>query len=314
MRCALIAVVILAGLSAPVAAAVSCPGGQPALAKVSEVAPGIFVRKGVHELMSAKNGGGIANIGFIIGEEAVAVVDSGGSYCDGERLRLSIRERTDLPIAYVINTHVHPDHIFGNAAYLGEDPVFVGHHALKGDLAARGDYYLRAFTETMGADALAGTQIIPPQMTVKRQTRLDLGERELVLTAHPTAHTGADLTVYDETTRTLWAGDLAFLDHIPVLDGKLKGWLRVMDRLEQIPATRVVPGHGPVTAAWPDALEPQRRYFRRLAAGLRERIAAGGEMMDAGKHVAVEAARRWKLHGEYHARNVNKGFAELEWE
>ena len=83
---------------------------------IEEVAPGIFVHQGKHLDVDEGYQGDISNIGFIIGKESVAVIDTGGTDSIGYALLNEIKKRTNLPIKYVINTHVHLDHIYGNAA------------------------------------------------------------------------------------------------------------------------------------------------------------------------------------------------------
>ncbi len=278
------------------------------------VAEGDYAHFGQIALSKPENAGDIANLGIIVGRQAVAVVDTGGSVVVGERLLQAVRLITDKPIRYVINTHDHPDHIFGNAAF-PRGVTFVGHKNLPGELAKRGTYYLGSYRQQLGDTAIAAVRIIPPTLLVDDETTLDLGDRRLRLTAwSPAAHTNCDLTVLDETSGVLYSGDLVFLQHIPVLDGNLKGWLSILPRLALLPARVVVPGHGRLVAPWPQALDDERRYLSVLEQETRREIADGTRLADAVTRIASSERGRWQLFDDYNARNATTAFSELEWE
>jgi len=282
--------------------------------QITKVADGDYAHFGQVALTTPDNAGDIANIGVIVGRDAVAVVDTGGSVQVGQALLQAVQAITSKPIRYVINTHEHPDHIFGNAAF-GPGVTFVGHHNLPAEMQKRGEFYLRSFRDALGAAAIARVRIIPPSVLVSDETVLDLGGRRLRLTAwNQAAHTDCDLTVLDETTGVLFSGDLVFLRHTPVVDGSLLGWLALLPRLAAVPARIVVPGHGRMTAPWPQALDDERRYLTVLAADTRRLIAAGVPMAQAVPQIALSERGRWALFDDYNPRNATAAFSELEWE
>lgn len=278
-----------------------------------EAAPGVYVHHGIHQELDEGYRGDICNIGFIVGKSGVAVIDSGGNVNVGKRLLEAVRKVTDLPVRYVINTHVHPDHVFGNAAFLGEHPTFVGHHKLGEAMELRRTVYERNNAAWMGKDA-EGSALVKPGQSVQTTLEIDLGERVLLLTAHPVAHTNTDLSVLDRNTATMWSGDLLFIERTPSIDGDIKGWLKVIAQLRETAVQRIVPGHGPVTADWQKALDNEQRYLETLLADVRTSIKQGISMERTMDTAAASEKDRWQLFGSVNRRNVNIIYPALEWE
>ncbi len=320
----MVAATLLAG---PVPAAAPFPngaGGEAAAAgargareggglSVDELASGVYVHRGAQLPLDAPGHDDIANIGFIVGSRCVAVIDTGGSVRIGRALRASVRRRTAVPICYVINTHVHVDHVLGNAAFNDDRPSFVGHAALAQAIVRSRTYFVQEYPQDLDAPA-APEQVIGPDRLVETALTLDLGGRALTLRAWPIAHTDCDLTVFDQETSSLWTGDLLFIDRLPALDGSLVGWIAAVNRLAAQRVKLMVPGHGPPTTHPAESLAQERGYLDSLLRGVRRELAAGESLQHAMAHVGAEEKSGWLLWDEVHPRNVARAYQELEWE
>ena len=274
---------------------------------------GIYVHHGKHLDIDTGYQGDICNISFVVGSKGVAVVDTGGSFKTGNKLRDAIKKVTDKPILYVINTHVHPDHIFGNAAFLQDNAQFVGHEKLATAMQLRKEAYDKLNIKYMGDDA-KGSETVKPTVQVKAPINLDLGDRKLTVTPYPNAHTNTDISVLDSKTSTLFTGDLLFIARTPVIEGDIKGLIAVIDTLKTYPVKQVVPGHGPFTKDWVTALNNEQRYLNALLTDIRANFKLGKSMSEAMDTAAAGEKDKWLLFDIANRRNVNTLYPALEFE
>jgi quinoprotein relay system zinc metallohydrolase 2 len=281
----------------------------------SEIAEGVYVRFGVHEEVTAANCGAIANIGFIVGDDSVAVIDTGTTHSQGVALRDAVAAVTDKPISHVINTHVHFDHCFGNDAFSALAIPIVGHKNLPRALADRGAFYSELLIDL--CPDFAGTKVVAPTETVADSLDIDLGKRPLHLTAWPTAHTNTDLTVFDQKSGTLWTGDLVFAERLPTLDGSINGWLGLLNSLLPEDVQLIVPGHG-VVSDGRAALAAERAYLEALRDGVRQALADDLDIPETLARLDSDAwpgwPHDWQVVENVHGRNIVSAYTELEWE
>jgi quinoprotein relay system zinc metallohydrolase 2 len=297
----------------PILFAAATGGAKAGTLNLAQVSPGIYVHQGHPVGLTAPERDDIANIGFVIGDQCVAVIDTGGSVTTGGQLRTALREVTTKPICYIINTHVHYDHLLGNAAFAADGAKFVGHRNLVAAVANNRSFFLQSFARELEGGSGA-QRVIGPEIAVDKSMTLDLGNRRIRLTAHRTAHTDCDLSVLDLNSNTLWAADLLFVQRIPALDGSINGWIDESEKLASRNWSKVIPGHGAVPDDWKSAVAAQIRYLQTLRSEIRSVMKRGGLLEDALGTVGQGEQTHWLLFEENHKRNITRAFAELEWE
>ncbi|MCX7187166.1 MAG: quinoprotein relay system zinc metallohydrolase 2 [Methylophilales bacterium] len=280
---------------------------------IEDLGNGIYVHHGAHLDIDTGYQGDICNISFVVGSRGVAVIDTGGSLKVGKQLRAAIKAVTPLPILYVINTHVHPDHIFGNAAFVQDNPVFVGHAKLGDTMQLRQEAYTKLNIKYLGADA-EGSDMVKPSLVVSTGSKLDLGDRSLQLTDYVSAHTVTDISLIDSKTQTLFTGDLLFIERTPVIESDIKGLIAAIDSLKSSQVSQVVPGHGPFTKDWIVALNNERLYLEALLTDIRANIKNGVSMEKTMETAAASEKNKWMLFDVANRRNVNTIYPILEWE
>lgn len=281
---------------------------------LAHIGDGIYVHHGEHLDIDTGYQGDICNLSVVVGNKGVAVIDTSGSLKVGQQLRTAIKAITDLPILYVVNTHVHPDHIFGNAAFVADQPQFVGHAKLAEAMQLREEAYQKLNEKYLGAEDAKGSDIVIPTLVVEDSVTLDLGGRVLKVTAHPVAHTNTDVTVVDNQTKTLFTGDLLFVERTPVLEGDIKGLITTLEALKMSDVNQVVPGHGAETKAWKKAIDNELRYLNLLLADIRVAIENDVSLEDTMDTAAASEQGKWALFEVANRRNVNILYPALEWE
>lgn len=296
------------------------PHGMAACAPVGDTlrfqqaARGVFVHRGAISDANPENEGDVANVAFVIGKSAVAVIDSGGSRRVSEQIYRAVRSETGLPVRYVVLTHMHPDHVLGASLFAQAGAEIVGHSGLARGLSDRSDAYMNRFQDLIGAAGFIGTQVVMPDIGVEKMLDLDLGDRVLHLRSWPNGHSINDLTVGDPTSGILFTGDLMFHEYTPALDGSVLGWQTVLTELQALPYHTIMPGHGGPILDWPDSAGPLNAYLALLISDTRSAIVRGDSLGDAVRVIGQSQAADWDLFDQFNPRNATVAFTELEWE
>jgi cyclase len=190
---------------------------------------------------------GATNSGFIVGEEGVLVIDSLMTPSLATRLLSAIRSVTKAPIRYLVDTHYHGDHVFGNQ-YFVPAPI-IGHINSRRELIEKFDANMQRYRNTRPEliPELEQIRMTLPDLTFEDRMNIRLGDREIQLIYLGRAHTAGDILLHLPQDGILYAGDIAFHKVLPAFpDGHITKWLEAMEQTARIDVQTIVPGHGPV--------------------------------------------------------------------
>jgi glyoxylase-like metal-dependent hydrolase (beta-lactamase superfamily II) len=227
---------------------------------------------------------GRPNAGFVVTGDGVVVIDALASPAQGEQLLRTIHEITDRPIKWLVLTHHHPDHHFG-AVVLRKAGARVIAHPDRRVLAAEGgeDALIADWVRVVGLDAMRGFEFADtPDRAVTTADTLRLGGKTIVITHPGAGHSAGDLLVWLPRERVLFAGDVLVEDGVSmVVDGNADELLRVLDRVDSMPASIVVPGHGAIPGRPAELVRRTREYLTGLQAEMRTAVERGIPMRRA---------------------------------
>ena len=281
---------------------------------LEEVADKIYVHFGFQEDANKINKGDISNIGFIVGDKSVLVIDTGGTPSIGEALYKKINDISGLPISYVVITHSHPDHYFGTNIFINESIDIIGHSKLQRSLDANFEFYKNlqlVNTRDQSVKEFKNFEITK-FVNVDKNLTIDLGNRIVEIKAWQSGHTDNDLSIFDKKTKTLWTENI-FIRRTPSIRASVKGWKKNLEETSKMDINLIIPGHGPVKKK-NEALKPMLSYFNRLIDNTRKFHKNNLSLSKAIEKFPSENIESWLLYNIYHPSNITKVYTELEWE
>lgn len=203
---------------------------------VSVRAAGNVQKLGEHVYAYISDNDASSNSTFLLGANGIVVVDTGLNAVEGRKLLDAIREKSNAPIRYILNTHYHPDHQGGNET-VGPNAVIIS------------TPFTRAQTlQFMKRPPLASRsplQLKPANLTVDSELSLYSVDDIVQIYAVGAAHTGGDAIAYFPRQGVVAMGDVYLTKSCPDIDksGDVRHWVKVLDFILSLKASRFVPGH-----------------------------------------------------------------------
>jgi len=277
--------------------------------EVREIAPGVFFRFSSISATDKSVPFGGSNHTWIVFEDYVAVVDANFPQGAGEVIE-AIRKTTNKPIRYVLDTHHHGDHAYGNAVFADAGASIVAQANCARLLRTTGPKeFEEAGKGPMGRKDVANSRLKAPTVVFDDKLVLDDGKQRVEFLHFGHSHTIGDAVAYLPKHKILCTGDACtngaynFMGH-----SDLASWIRCLEGMQQLDIQMIVPGHGPL--AGKELLEKQKRYFVELRKEVQKGIDARKSVGDIIKDLDFPWYKEW-TGVQPSPDNIRHAYAEL---
>lgn len=279
------------------------------------VADNVYSAIGQTQYYSYENAGHNNNLSFVIGDEAVLVVNGSASYLLAKALHDEIKKLTDKPVKYVVDENGQSHASLGNNYWKEQGATLIAHVDAQHEIETRGASGLASLQKILKERA-EGSEIIPIDQTFTDKLELDLGGLHAQLIHFGPAHSPGDISVYIPERNVLIAGDIAF--HVRLLpifpDTNTAAWLETWKNTFAAFAKDkiIIPGHGgPTDFATVD--QWTRGYLEYIRGKVRELLDEGGTLDDAYQ-IDQSPYAHLATFDELAAKNAGRVFEAMEFE
>jgi cyclase len=211
-----------------------------------------LVVENVYAYVDTKNASGKnslgANAGIIIGKDGIVVVDTMISAKEAKRFIRDIRIISRKPIRYVVNTHYHLDHTFGNSEFAKLGAVVIAQENAKKAMENSAEATLKNIgMYGLTSKDMQGTAVAYPVLTYGDRMTIDIGGQQIELIHARHSHTDGDTLVYLPGRKVLFSGDILLTNYHPFLaEGNIEEWAKELDDIKAMDIEKIIPGHGPL--------------------------------------------------------------------
>ena len=286
-----------------------------ALPQPQQVSPHVWAWIGPYEAPTKANQGFRMNLGFVVGTQAVAVIDSGYTPDMAREMLSQIRAITPLPVRYVINTNSQPHRFMGNDVFRQAGAQIIAASDAAERMQNEGHGFASGIATTLG---LPEPPAVPetPELLIEDDAgeTLDLGGSvALAIEHYGRTHTRGTLVVRVTPDQTVFAGDILYGGRLLAIlpDSHVGMWITAFERLRGVEAKLFIPGHGK-PGALADFEHPTYTYLSGLKAHMDLAIENGTEMAEATASFDAQPWSTLANFSELAGRNASLAYLERE--